>query len=143
MDKGLIVHALLYNDRREVLFIRRSLTENVLPGMWDIPGGTLEDGEDPKDGVLREIMEEIGVTVSDLSLFAFTSNVDTVKNKQFVRLIFIGGVDSSAQVTLNLDDHDMYQWILVDKIPNDILLVDYLNDIIASLKDRRHELLSF
>lgn len=144
MDKGLIVHAVLFNDKKEILLIRRSLNETVLPGVWDIPGGTLEDGEDPRDGAIRETSEETGVAISDLSLFAFTSNVDAKKNKQFVRLIFIGQVDdTNIQVTLNPEDHDMYRWVSIDDIPGDVQLVDYLNDIASSLRERTHKILSF
>lgn len=144
MDKGLIVHAVLFNDKKEILLIRRSLNETVLPGAWDIPGGTLEDGEDPRNGAIRETSEETGVDISDLSLFAFTSNVDSKKNKQFVRLIFIGQVDdANIQVTLNPEDHDMYRWVSIDDIPADVQLVDYLNDIASSLREQAHKILSF
>lgn len=30
-------------------------------GWWTLPGGGLEHGEDPRDGVLRELMEETGL----------------------------------------------------------------------------------
>ncbi|MGB2791584.1 MAG: NUDIX domain-containing protein, partial [Candidatus Moraniibacteriota bacterium] len=69
MDKGLIVHALIVNADGEVLLIKRSETEDVLPGVWDIPGGTLEDGEDPKDGATREVKEETNLEVRNLCLF--------------------------------------------------------------------------
>lgn len=36
-------------------------------GTWTLPGGHLEDGEDPKDGALRELLEETGLTPKSLS----------------------------------------------------------------------------
>ncbi len=143
MDKGLIVHALLFNSKGEALFIRRSPSEDVLPGAWDIPGGTLEDGEDPKIGAIRETKEETGIDITDLSLFTFTSNVDTSKNKQFVRLIFIGRADDSIHITLNPEDHDAYQWIPINDVPNNIQLVDYLYAVTKSIDTKNHELLTF
>jgi 8-oxo-dGTP diphosphatase len=37
-------------------------------GYWDIPGGFLEAGEHPEDGVRRELWEETGLTVEVVSL---------------------------------------------------------------------------
>lgn len=125
MDKGLIVHALIMNAERNVLLIKRSETEDVLPGVWDIPGGTLEDGEDPKEGVLREVKEETNLEVKNLRLFHYTSSVDYGKNEQFVRLIFTGEC-ASSDIRLNPEDHDEYRWVLPDTIPDDMKLVEYL-----------------
>jgi 8-oxo-dGTP pyrophosphatase MutT (NUDIX family) len=34
--------------------------------MWEIPGGVVEDGEDPIEGVKRELLEETGYTSSNI-----------------------------------------------------------------------------
>ena len=142
MDKGLIVHALLFNEKQEALLIRRSLSEDVLPGVWDIPGGTLHDGEDPIEGAIRETVEEVGLNVKNLSLFHYTSNVDQKKNKQFVRLIFIGACNN-LDVVLNPEDHDKYQWVSIGDLPQDIKLVDYLPDVFNILEKKQHPLASY
>jgi len=45
-----------------VLMTRR-LADAHLPGMWEFPGGKVESGEDPEAAVVRECVEEIGLTV--------------------------------------------------------------------------------
>lgn len=37
--------------------------KTAIPGLWQLPGGGLEIGETPSDGVMREVMEETGQTV--------------------------------------------------------------------------------
>jgi len=51
----------------EVLLVRVAPTE-VGAGLWTLPGGGLDFGEDPADGVLRELREETGLdgVVTDL-----------------------------------------------------------------------------
>jgi len=136
------VHALLFNEKQEALLIRRSLSEDVLPGVWDIPGGTLHDGEDPIEGAIRETSEEVGLNVKNISLFHYTSNVDQKKNKQFVRLIFIGACNN-LDVVLNPEDHDKYQWVSISELPQDMKLVDYLPDVFNILKKKQHLLASY
>lgn len=36
---------------------------------WGLPGGFLEKGEQPKDGIVREIREELGIGLDSLVLF--------------------------------------------------------------------------
>jgi 8-oxo-dGTP diphosphatase len=48
----------------EVLLLRRRKNDSHKPDTWDIPGGRLELGEDPFEGLKREVMEETGLRVA-------------------------------------------------------------------------------
>jgi len=50
----------------KILFTKRALPP--YQGYWDIPGGFLELGEDPVEGLHREMMEELGVTLEVIKL---------------------------------------------------------------------------
>ncbi|TFV64013.1 UNVERIFIED_ORG: NUDIX domain-containing protein [Bacillus sp. AZ43] len=39
-------------------------------GTWGTPGGALHEGEEPADGALREVCEELGLTAGDVVLGA-------------------------------------------------------------------------
>ena len=130
------MHTVVANNRGEVLILQRSKHDDVLPGYWDIPGGTLEDGEDPAQGAIREIQEETGLVISDVRLFFQKSNVDTSKNKQFVTLVFHTKT-STTDVIVSPEDHDAHAWINPSKI-GDYETVDSLVDCLRAyekLKD--------
>lgn len=90
MDKGLIVHVMVVNNRGQSLIMKRPSNDEALPGSWDIPGGTLNDGEDPALGAIRETWEECGLVIKDLRLFHFTSNVDSKKKQAICQAYFSG-----------------------------------------------------
>jgi 8-oxo-dGTP diphosphatase len=117
MDKGLVIHTVIYNNEHKVLIVRRAKANDILPRYWDIPGGTLEDGEDPAAGAIREAKEETGLDIVNLRLFFEHSNVDVAKNKQFVTLVFVAKY-LGGEVTLNLEEHEEYMWIDPKEIGN-------------------------
>jgi 8-oxo-dGTP diphosphatase len=135
MDKGIIVHTVIRNDNNEILIIRRSRNNDVLPEFWDVPGGTLEDGEDPAYGAVREVLEETGLKIEKPDLFFCRSNVDLKKNKQFITLVFLSK-HSNGEISLNPNEHDDFVWIKLSEA-KDYRLVEYLKycfDLVASKK---------
>jgi len=53
----------LTKDREAVLI--KQYRHGVQEVLWEIPGGVVEDGEDPLEGVKRELLEETGYTASE------------------------------------------------------------------------------
>jgi A/G-specific adenine glycosylase len=51
---------LLFDDVGRVLLQKRP-AEGMLGGMWEFPGGKLEEGESPEAACLRELREELAV----------------------------------------------------------------------------------
>ena len=47
-----------------VLLCHRAIDREWYPDMWDLPGGHVEANETPTDAVVREVQEELGVTLS-------------------------------------------------------------------------------
>lgn len=61
MDRGLVVGAAVLREGR-LLACRRTWPE-AAAGRWELPGGKVEAGESPDEALVRELAEELGVTV--------------------------------------------------------------------------------
>jgi mutator protein MutT len=60
---AIAVKAFIVNAEGKVLLIKRRPNDVHFPAVWEIPGGRLEQGEDPFLGVKRESMEEVGLDI--------------------------------------------------------------------------------
>lgn len=87
MDKHtFIVNSSVFvvNEQNQVLLVQRSMDEDVSPGKWGIPGGKLDNTDDSlEDGLKREVMEEVGIEISDVQLFESHLAVTEVSNRQY------------------------------------------------------------
>jgi 8-oxo-dGTP diphosphatase len=70
--RTVLVTAAIVIERGRVLLSQRKPGTH-LEGKWEFPGGKVQPGEDPRDGLRRELAEELGieVTVGDVIDVAF------------------------------------------------------------------------
>jgi 8-oxo-dGTP diphosphatase len=57
----LVVAGVLFEGGRVLLTQRKAGAH--LEGLWELPGGKLDPGEDPRDALVRELREELGIEV--------------------------------------------------------------------------------
>src|SRR5512135_1873409 len=54
-----------------VLMAQRPAGKTMM-GLWDFPGGKVEDGEIPEQSLIRELKEELGIVVNEACLAPLT-----------------------------------------------------------------------
>ena len=67
----LVVAVALVDADHRVLIAQRP-ADKALGGLWEFPGGKLEIGERPEEALVRELDEELGITVQEPCLAPLT-----------------------------------------------------------------------
>jgi len=141
MTVRLIAHVLIQNGD-DYLLIKRSEIKrgfpNVYPTYWDIPGGGVEKGELPRDGALRECIEEIGVRLDkdSLELIHEDSQLDTSKDTVFTRLVYKAEwFEEKPIIRLDPEEHTDFKWLTLNQSLKKEKLVSYLREIFERLKN--------
>ena len=65
MNPSLAVKSFIVNNKGELLIIKRDSNDVHCAGNWEIPGGRLDPGEDPFEGLKRETKEAVCVADAD------------------------------------------------------------------------------
>lgn len=123
--KTRIVLTGILRDKDLFLIVKRSENDDKFPGAWEFPGGHLEDGETIKEGLSRELKEEIGYDEQFFPIITHYTDEVKEKNHELIHDLEIDFIipvhKENVRVTLS-DEHTDYQWVTKDS--------DYLDDYI-------------
>ena len=71
MNKLIIVVAVALIKNKKVLFQERP-SEKSMPFLWELPGGKIKIGETPEIALIREVNEELGISINFVDLRSLT-----------------------------------------------------------------------
>jgi 8-oxo-dGTP diphosphatase len=92
----------------QVLAARRSRPAD-LAGMWEFPGGKVEPGENPREALVREIREELGVDIDvGRELGTWPIRDDLALSLYFAEI-------TSGELT-PVETHDAVRWLAPDAL---------------------------
>jgi 8-oxo-dGTP pyrophosphatase MutT (NUDIX family) len=102
--------AIVVNNSGKVLIMKRS--DKMGPKMqWSLAGGAIEKGEDPEEGIRREIREEAQIEVEKIRPFTSRSYMN---NDDFIIILGYVGYLKSGEVTLNWE-HTEFAWVPIEE----------------------------
>jgi 8-oxo-dGTP diphosphatase len=106
----------------KVLVVKRSLHEKGDPGIWEQPGGQVEEGEDPERAVIREFKEETNLNVEVVDTLRAFSIVypKAAPAYHLIRIDYVVKLadDESIDNIQITEDHDEWKLISEEQFNN-------------------------
>ncbi len=101
----------IINDGK-LLILKRASDDVQKPNIWEIPGGRLELGEDPHEGIKRETKEETGIDIDVLHPLNVRHFVRD-DGQTITMLIFLcKAINYNVKIG---EEHSAFEWVSLDK----------------------------
>lgn len=131
-NKLLVVAAALVDQDGAVLLGQRPM-DRSLGGLWEFPGGKVEQGETPEAALIRELDEELAIRVKQACLAPFVFTTHDLGDRHLILLLYlIRRWDGEITPTI----HENLKWVKPRDMRNypmpeaDKPLVSYLIDFL-------------
>ncbi len=105
---GVSQKIIILNKENKFLVLHRSNTASSRPLAWDLPGGDLDFGEDPMQGIIRETKEETGLDIPNIVPFDVEGHI--TPDGSFWVTIAYKAECGSKDVVLSYE-HDKFEWL--------------------------------
>ena len=91
-------------------------------GTWALPGGHLEPGESFETCCKREVLEETGLIINNISPVVFTNDLFRGEGLHYITLFFMAEYESGEAVVAEPRNCEEWRWVPLDNIPQPIFL---------------------
>ncbi len=88
-DRLLPVVAVALVDADGRILLQQRPPGKSLAGLWEFPGGKIEPGETPEAALIRELAEELGISVSTACLAPATFASAPLGDRHLLLLLFV------------------------------------------------------
>lgn len=141
MKQRVVVQAII-QDKDKTLFLRRSQGRPGIIGKFELPGGTLDDNEQPEDALRRHLIRDLGVVADNMILrdvMSMTNREDG--DVQHIFIVYVVQGDTTNARVQTGRSYDKYEWKKLTEIQqNDLrdsaiylLSLDVAKNTLASI----------
>jgi 8-oxo-dGTP diphosphatase len=128
-----VVAAALVDRDNRVLIAQRPEGKS-LAGLWEFPGGKLDEGETPEEALVRELHEELGIDVCLTCLAPFTFASHTYEDFHLMMPLY---VCRNWEGMVSPREGQAVKWVRANDLTNypmppaDIPLIPWLKDLLG------------
>ena len=132
MKRLLVCAAALIDADGRVLMAKRPEGKS-LAGLWEFPGGKIEEGERPEAALIRELKEELGIDVTESCLAPLTFASHTYESFHLLMPLYV--CRRWKGIAQGMEGQEL-KWLYANDLrnlpmpPADIPLIAHLEDLL-------------
>ena len=120
---GVGTGAVIINQNNEILMLLRNKEPEI--GCWSIPGGAVEFLETLEDAIIREVKEEVGVTVGIIALLGATNHILHEEGIHWVTMPFFVTILKGEPINLEPQKHADMRWFPIQHLPKNVTTITH------------------
>ena len=123
-----VVSCFLEHDG-EILLLQRQ-DHKPEGGTWGVPAGKMNEGETPNLAIMREMFQEVGLSVSEEEMSYFQRVFVRYPSYDFIYHIYHLQLRNKPIVKINPEEHKAFKWVS----PANALEINLILDLDACIK---------
>ena len=113
-DPSVHVAAIFLQHGERFLFLLRNV-EKEEGNKWGMPAGKRDEGESVEATVVRELMEETGVQISQNDLGRYMRGYTRFPEHDFVFDMYHAELSQEPEVQIAHEEHQDYRWMTIEE----------------------------
>ena len=135
LNKDHLVVSAVVMCERKILVVRRSSLDTY-PGMWEFPGGGVDNGESIVVAIKREVKEESNLNLSDFP----TGELMIHPTRTALRIVVQFECEDIANLSLS-HEHDQAYWLELEKLADSSTMDAMTVEIYKSMRSENQSIL--
>ena len=120
-DKNLLhneIAVFIINDNNQVLLQKRSASKRFDPNKWALCAGHVDSGESLSSAAIREIKEEVGITITERELHPYKEREFIIKesNSHINYYYYIKSNKDEVDFVIQEEELSEVKWFDIDKV---------------------------
>src|SRR3990167_414879 len=109
-----VVVGILFNKNNDVLIALRP-QHVIQPGVWEFPGGKVEENESLENALIREFEEEIGITITRAEFFLEIKK--SFPEKNILLILHAFKIAEFYGIPQGIENQEI-RWVKIDTLKN-------------------------
>ena len=119
------IGVIIYNDKNQILFIKRKGKHG--DGEWSFPGGKLDFGESFEECARREVLEEVGIEISNPEYVNVTNDLFPDYDLHFITVFMKSKYVSGEVLNLEPDKCSEVKWSTLEEVSKEPIFTPIIN----------------